>query len=226
MEDSTTRINNRLLIIVPSRGRPENAKRLLDRVVETTCSTDRVDIVFAVDLSDTSRFDYPPQNTTIVVGGNMVRALNEVAIIKHNTYGFISFMGDDVLPHSGWSERILEALDHKSNGIVYGNDLAQKEKLPTSVFMDSNIVKTLGFMAPPNQAQLYVDNFWKHLGESLDTLIYVDNAILEHLHPHVQKAESDSVYENAYSAVNELADKNAFYSYITEQFTTDLEKFK
>lgn len=225
MVNYITHMNNRLLVIVPSRGRPDNARRLLEAVEKTTGSGSQIDIVFAVDSSDASQADYPKYHTLIVEGGSMVKALNEVAIMKHDAYRFVSFMGDDVLPQGNWAEKILSALHRSPNSIVYGNDLAQEEKLPTSVFMDSDIVGTLGFMAPPNQRQLYVDNFWKCLGESLGTLIYVEDAILEHLHPHVDKAESDHLYESAYSTVNERADEDAYKLYISEQFDADLRKF-
>lgn len=217
----------KLLIIVPSRGRPENAQRLLDQILSTTSSDDEVYVTFAVDHDDPTQFQYPPLHTETVVGGSMVKALNEMTTLE-NTYDFeyLAFLGDDTLPRGDWYARIMEALQSKKNSIVYGNDLIHGEGLPTSVFMDANIVHILGYMAPPNQKQLFVDNYWKALGEALGTLQYLPEAIIEHLHPIVQKAPSDASYEQAYSEDRWADDEKAFKTYMESQFELDLEKLR
>lgn len=214
----------KLLIIVPSRGRPENAQRLLDQILSTTSSDDEVYITFVTDHDDPTQFQYPTLHTEAVIGGSMVQALNELAVEVADEFEYIAFLGDDTLPRGDWYDKIIEALQSKKNSIVYGNDLIHGEGLPTSVFMDANIVRTLGYMAPPNQKQLFVDNYWKALGEALGTLQYLPEAIIEHLHPIVQKAPSDTSYEQAYSEDRWSADEEAFNTYMDEQFYLDLEK--
>lgn len=216
----------KLLIIVPSRGRPDNADRLLNQIVTTTAVGEEPYVTFAVDLDDPTIGDYPLTHTDEVTGGDMVTALNEVAVPNAQGFEYIAFLGDDTFPHPGWYPKIMEALQSKKNSIVYGNDLIHGEGLPTSVFMDANIVRTLGYMAPPNQKQLFVDNYWKALGEALGTLTYVPEAIIEHLHPLVQKAPSDASYEQAYSGDRWTADEEAFKLYMSEQFMLDLEKLR
>lgn len=205
----------KLLVIVPSRGRPDNAHRLLRAIDETSLG---VDVIFAVDSGDKTFPQYPEYNTRPVKGGSMVAALNEVARQFAMKYKYIGFLGDDTLPQGDWHGKIISALESKDNSIVYGNDLIQGPNLPTAVFMDSNIIRLLGFMAPPEQKHLFVDNYWKRLGESSGTLIYVDDAIIEHLHPLVEKASSDATYVQVDSlwnhdekAFNERMTSGAFY---------------
>ena len=218
-------VDSDLLIIVPSLGRPQNAFRLLDQIQQTTAYEDNVAIVFAVESSDPTLPEYPGTHTMEVTGGSMVQALNEVAV-QSDYYDYLAFLGDDTFPHAGWCPRIMEALQATPNSIVYGNDLIHGQGLPTSVFMDANIVRTLGYMAPPTLQQLFVDNYWKALGEHLGTLTYLNDVIIEHLHPLVGKAPSDASYEAAYSGDRWKQDEEGFNWHMQTQFPKDLEKLR
>lgn len=212
-------VTPKLLVIVPSRNRPENAHRLLAQIEATAVL---VDVIFALDSDDASKEEYPAYNTSTVKGGSMVAALNEVALEFVDKYDYIGFLGDDTMPRGNWYDRILEALESKKNAIVYGNDLIHGEGLPTAVFMDSNIIKTLGFMAPPEQKHLFVDNYWKALGDATGTLIYVADAVIEHLHPLVAKATPDAVYAKVDSLWSH--DEQAFSEHMALNFSEDVRK--
>jgi len=212
----------KISIVVPSRGRPENAHRLLKAINDT--AKDHVTVTFAVDKDDDTISQYPQDNVMPVTGGSMVNALNEQALTEAHFYPYVGFLGDDTLPHDGWYPKIIWALERQDNSIVYGNDLIQGENLPTGVFMDSNIVKTLGFMAPVNQKQLFVDNFWKLLGEELGTLTYVDDAIIEHLHPLAEKAPHDATYEHGNSSDVWEHDAAQYRLYKQTDFAKDVKK--
>lgn len=223
--DARDAVKSKIAIIVPSRERPDNAKRLLEAVTRTASGRE-VDVIFAVDQDDPTKKKYPKSNTQIVTGGSMVAALNEVAVKVGDDYGYLAFLGDDTLPHDGWYEALTRPLFLIPNSIVYGNDLIHGEGLPTSVFMDSNIVRTLGYMAPPNQKQLFVDNYWKALGEALGTLYYVPDAIIEHLHPLVGKAPSDASYALSNSVERWRHDEEAFVTHLNGQHLEDLAKLR
>lgn len=214
-----------LHIIVPSRGRPQNAYRLLNQIKSTTPAGSDISMIFAVDADDPTFEFYPEEHTVQVEGGTMVKALNELAVPASLEDEYIAFLGDDTLPLYDWYEKIMTALRSQKNSIVYGNDLINGQNLPTAIFMDSNVVRTLGFMAPPAQKHLYVDNFWKALGETLGTLTYIDNAIIEHLHPHGGKAPSDLVYEAAYTPERWNHDQTAFVAYMETNFFNDVQRF-
>jgi hypothetical protein len=210
----------KLLIVVPSRQRPDNAHRLLDAIEDTASSP--VDVLFAVDEDDPTLDEYPAEYTRVVQGGSMVAALNEVATVEAENYPYIGFLGDDTLPHKFWYGKIIYALESRKYSIVYPNDLIQGENLPTSVFMSSEVIKALGFMAPPTLNHLFVDNYWKTLGTSSQNLIYVDDAIIEHLHPLVGKAEQDAVYDKVNAVWG--ADETAFHKHLAENFLEEVRR--
>ncbi len=65
---------------------------------------------------------------------------------------------------------------------------------PTAVAISSDILRTLGYYVPPGMVHLYLDDYWKYLGQQLDRLCYLPDVIIEHLHPVARKAEWDDRY--------------------------------
>jgi hypothetical protein len=122
------------------------------------------------------------------------------------------FMGDDHRPRTlGWDQTLLYAAttDGAGPGIAYGNDLLQGANLPTQVCIDARIVELLGNMAPPQLTHLYVDNYWKALGEGAGCLRYCHNVVIEHMHPVAGKAAMDAGYERVNSGEMYARDESA-----------------
>lgn len=212
-----------LAVIVPTRGRPGNAARLATAFRETDALN--AVAVFVADHDDPELPGYRDllDNGTIsrlmilpdgMGGRGMCRALNYAAVRYAEVYEAVGFMGDDHLPRTGgWDGRVLDALDSLEPRIVYGNDLLQGPNLPTAVFMQSRMIRTLGIMAPQHMRHLYLDNFWKHLGEQLGGLVYLDDVIIEHLHPVNGKAEWDERYRAVNASEVDRLDREAWISY-------------
>lgn len=194
-----------LVVIVPSRGRPVAAAELAQSFAETCTTGAR--LVLALDVTDPDLAAYhdalgtvpaAPGHTTYVVTvqnepGSMVGALNEAAAAAAEGDWFaIGFAGDDHRPRTtGWDAAYLEALRELGTGLVYGNDLLQGENLPTQCAMTSDIVRTLGWMAPPDLTHMYVDNWWLELGRRADCIRYLPDVVVEHMHPVAGKADWD-----------------------------------
>jgi len=102
--------------------------------------------------------------------------------------------------------------------------LLQGKNLATAVMMSTNIIQTLGFMAPPKLIHLFMDNFWMTLGLKINSLYYFDDVIIEHLHPYAGKAEMDAGYADANSEEVGSADQKEFVRYLSEEFEDDLKK--
>lgn len=194
-----------LVVIVPSRGRPDAAAALA-RQFAATC-TDATELVFAVDADDPQLDGYrglrsglgPHQRARVHVvpdPSTMVHALNQAALaILEDAPFAVGFLGDDHFPRSrGWDTAYLTALSELGTGIVYGNDLLQGSRLPTQCAMTADIVRTLGYMAPPVLRHMYVDNWWLDLGKTAQCLRYLPDVIVEHRHPLAGKAPWDDGY--------------------------------
>lgn len=156
-------------------------------------------------------------------GQGMVPGLNwgvSTSIAKR--HDVVGFMGDDHRPRTlGW-DALLEV--PARTRIAYGDDLLQRQSLPTAVAMPRRFVEALGFMAPPELKHLYVDNYWASLGAQVG-LEYVPGAVIEHMHPVAGKAEWDDEYKRVNDGALYQADANAFHKYVGEgRLEEDVQK--
>lgn len=226
-----------LVVFVPSRGRPREAAEVVDALRETCTADTR--LVFAVDGDDPARDDYvnvavlkTPGSAAINTqpSGTMVSALNKAALDITNTYPdtfAVAFMGDDHRPRTkGWDQAYLDALREMGTGIVYGNDLYQGEKLPTQVAMTSDIIRTLGYMAPPDLKHMYVDNAWLELGRAIGAIRYLPEVVVEHLHPVAGKGEWDEGYERVNAPEMYRRDRVVLEKWLRESLPVEAERIR
>lgn len=226
-----------LVVFVPTRGRPHAVSQLA-RAFDETCTAD-TRLVFVVDEDDPDRERYEvrfaganlavesaqarPLHLGLGLATNaahtMVGALNEAAHYEVAVFGeppfAVGFMGDDHRPRTrGWDTAYLDALRAAGTGIVYGNDLLQRHNLPTQCAMTADIVRSLGWMAPPVLRHMYVDNFWLDLGRAADCITYLPNTVVEHMHPVAGKAAVDDGYARVNAAEVYTADEAAYRQFV------------
>lgn len=221
-----------LVVVVPSRGRPDSA-RALWQTFGDTCTAD-TQLVFALDDDDPTRIDYP-DSPTAWTGPNqsMVEALNGAATAyAAGIFGMappyaIGFMGDDHRPRTrGWDRRYLDALHNLGTGIVYGDDQLQHQNLPTQCAMTADIVRTLGFMSPPSLTHMYVDNFWLALGTAAGCVRYLPDVVVEHLHPVAGKARWDDGYRRVNDAAVYARDEAVFTEFMRGSMADAADKVR
>lgn len=225
-----------LVVLVPSRGRPENVARLEQAFKDTGAWDDpRCHLVVCVDDDDPTLSEYVDRTESVLVVRprlGLVGTLNEqahwyahVSLLQPK---YIGFMGDDHHPGTpGWAERIRDELRDLGTGIAWGNDLFQGENLPTAVFMTVDIILTLGYMAPPCLRHLFADNAFKAWGEGIGRLRYLSDVVIEHLHPEANKSEWDEHYVRVNSGEMYAADGAAWEQYRAGgQLAADIEKLK
>jgi hypothetical protein len=208
-----------LLVIVPSRGRPQNIARLALAWLST--ATGRSELLVAVDDDDpelpayrTALNAYPWIRRHIGPRLRLCGTLNEVAVAEAPNHRALAFLGDDHIPRSpGFDPRLVAALDRLGTGIAYGNDLLQGEKMPTAVAMTSDIVQTLGYMAAPSMVHLCLDLVWLDWGRGIDRITYLNDVVIEHMHPANGKAVFDDRYAEVNSAEQIASDSAAYYAY-------------
>ena len=211
-----------LTVIVPSKGRPANAKRLAEAFAGTHASGG-TKLVFALDHDDPFVPEYLKQvplfpgvklTTVATEPQRMGPVLNHVAVDLAAKADFIGFMGDDHLPRTDdWDEALTGSLGG-APGVAYGNDLHQRKSLPTACIVSADIIRTLGYMAPPGLMHLYLDDYWKMLGQAVGNLVYRCDVVIEHLHPAADKAQWDESYATTNSADQYSTDHAAYADYL------------
>jgi hypothetical protein len=240
-----------LVIVIPTHNRPDAAPPLVD-IFAATCKAGTA-LAFAVDESDPTALRYAEALSLPLVDVRyaaaddwasfverrvgvfqtpstaMVQALNTVGVaVVDNVKPFaVGFMGDDNRPRTaGWDSRFLAELRQLGSGIVYGNDLLQGRNLPTQMAMTSDIVRTLGWLGPPTLTHLYVDNFWRDFGLRAECLRYLDDVVIEHLHPLAGKSVVDTGYQRVNSPDSYRSGDAAYRAYVAEHLDADVARVR
>jgi hypothetical protein len=204
-----------LLMIVPTRSRPQNVEPVVTAWLDTGGFL-AADLQFAVDVDDPTFDAYQDamqQQAARVAhfGGRilmhsrpthapLVPKLNDVATLHAQYFPehrLIGFAGDDHLPRTpGWAERFVELFDrHGRLAVAYPDDGYQHEKLASSWVMAADVVRALGRMVPAPVDHLYCDNAVMDVAQEAGGLAYVYDVLVEHMHPVAGKTQTDEQYE-------------------------------
>ena len=206
-----------LLIVIPSRERPDAIRDLMRAWGETT--TGAAELLVCLDGDDPTIDAYPDPGpwSSVVVGprNGFAPRLNEEAMRLADQYLAIGSWGDDHRPRTiGWDSRLVAEL-HRT-AVVYGDDRLMGEALPTACHLRSDVVQALGYLTPPGFQHLFVDNVWLELGLALDSLQYLPEVVIEHMHPNAGKADWDAIYGEGNSNANVEGDRARFKAWKRE----------
>lgn len=214
---------NTNLVILPTRGRADNTARCVEHLQKFSSISD-----ICVALDDDDDHNYPRLDGVIYEVNPRLRmngTLNLVANKYAEQYETIYFLGDDhVVRTQDWDVKLYEPIKARGYGLSYGNDLLQGENLATAVMMSTNIIRSLGFMAPKKLIHLYMDNFWMSVGKVLVALDYRSDVVVEHMHYLNGKAEQDDRYQEVNSSDVYTRDRATFEAYVTGKFKDDMHK--
>jgi hypothetical protein len=225
-----------LLVIIPTRGRPQAIPEIMQAWDDTGATAD---VLFCVDKDDPELAAYKQQAKDYAddervrfvywARKRLCGTLNQAAVKNAPNYRLLAFLGDDHRPRPAampWDARIRECLSG-GPGIVYGNDLLQGEKMATAVAMTSDIVDTLGYFSPPCLVHLCMDLVWIDWGRGMGRITYLDDMVIEHLHPAASKAEMDAGYAEVNSPEQVSSDSAAYIDYRDNGgLAADLDKLR
>lgn len=221
-----------LLVIVPTRSRPQNVKPIVDAWNQTG-AFGSADLTFVVDADDMEYERYK-----LALGQRpgvrmlsapswrpLVPKLNDAAMLyagRFFAYNAIAFMGDDHLPRTPmWAQTLIHNHATHADSIWYGQDGFQNQRLPTWWSMGVNVIRALGRMVPAPVQHLYCDNAVKELGERAGCLHYDERILIEHMHPIAGKAQMDAQYERVNRGQQYERDGEAFRRWLRQQADAD-----
>jgi hypothetical protein len=194
-------VRDRLLIVLPTRGRPHNIGRVV-QAWQRTRAPQCADLLLVIDNDDPVRDDYDtdglPGWVRPVLAPTwqpMVPKLNDAAVQYCGEYRAVGFAGDDHVPRTmDWARTYRDELGRMGVGIVHGDDGTWAGSLPTEWAMSTVIVQALGRMVPAPVEHLYCDNAIMDLGNTAQCLRYLPRVSIEHMHPAAGKAVTDAGY--------------------------------
>lgn len=216
-----------LLVIVPSRGRPQNIARLLDSVRETSRAETHLHV--AVDEDDPKLPQY--EAVMAAAGGEhdvletgprkgLCAWTNDIAVRRAGEYPFLASLGDDMVPRTpGWDAGLIRGIrDMGGTGFAYPWD-GVREDIPEAVAMSSDIVEALGWMCEPSLAHWYPDNVWADLGRGAGCLRHLRVIAVDHRNAVAEGRADQTAKDNGKSLE---ADRDAYWAWRRNRMAGDV----
>lgn len=230
-----------LLIIVPTRSRPESVAKVVDAWVATN-AFEVAELMFVYDQDDPRHLDYlaafdaigwsqvhPCRFRQMPWHEQLVPKLNSVALdyareeTRPNEFFALGFAGDDHLPRTrGWAQAYVKTLREMRTGLVFCDD-GYRNDIPTQWAMTADIVRALGAMVPSGVEHLYCDDILRDLAKGADCLTYLPQHLIEHMNPFTGKVPTDEQYDRVNSGVQYKRDRRAYREWRALDFDRQVE---
>ena len=228
-----------IVVVIPSRGRPERARQAVQAIRETAALVS-TSVILAVDADDPELAgyralgwpgDFRAECWLEVLEddetGSLVRATNTVSmrVAAADPDAIIGNLGDDHMCRTpGWDRLITDALT--TPGVAYGRDGIHDEALPTAPFISAAIVLALGYFFIPDVDHRYGDNAVRDIAEQAGVRRFLPELLTEHMHPAVGKA----AWDDGYIRVNEIPavelDKARYENWRRQAMSTDIGRVR
>ena len=177
---------------IPSRGRPDLAKRLVDTATST--QTGKTEFLFYLNEDDTTLEKYKDllDEKHYTVGPNQSTCYSWNLMARKAKHDIVMLMGDDVqIQTQGWDNIIVNEFNRyqdkilmvvPSDGRMKGTlkydmdepNLWPDKPLPAAHFaVHKNWVNTLGYLAPPFFWHWHVDSYTQKVARKLGRCLYL-----------------------------------------------------
>lgn len=166
--------------LLPTRNRVDQTLALLEKC-------DGLNVILLVSQSDPALHDYH------AIANAMFTCISEGMAAKcqefyeahpfHDWYGILT---DDLEPETeGWAARLIA----QTNGwnIVASND-GWQQRMQGALVFSGDLLRTVGYLAPPNLKHLYFDDVWESLGKATGCLQYDLSIMVKHAHAGLKGA--------------------------------------
>jgi glycosyltransferase involved in cell wall biosynthesis len=192
-------------ILLPTRGRPEQAERLLQSIVETTEDPSHIEVILYADDDDPASHAIQRDDLSIIkiIGPRLPMGGLNTACLERSTGDIIVPLNDDmVIRTSNWDRRIIEIHERFPDQVylAYPNDLHTGEKLPSTPIISRKTCEVLTHPFPESYQGGFIDYHIMDIFKRLQVLgenriVYLGDVVIEHLHYQYGKAEVDATYE-------------------------------
>ncbi len=184
-------------LIVPTRGRPAQLRRMLDSVARTASHPERIEILLVIDADDpASLLAHKLLNVRHIVG-KPARTMGELnnAGFRASTGDYVMLLNDDVIVRTrGWDAVALACFRRFADPfvLVHVNDTLIREHLCTFPLTSRAFYELAGGICPREYRRYRIDdhiedvfNMLRYLGER--RTVYLPDVLFEHdnavLHP-------------------------------------------
>jgi hypothetical protein len=191
-------------ILTPTRGRPDNVKRLVESAISTARFPDQVEFLFYVDLDD-STFPSEIESSTVRVirGPRMWLSVLQNILYANCNGEIVMYSGDDlVFKTQDWDVKVVDAIEKYPDKLVlvYPNDLATHgQSMAIHGFLHRNWINAVGSWVAPGRGSLY-DLWHTEVARKLGRLHYLEDVHIAHV--HYRQGEGLAAFDETYKYVS------------------------
>ena len=193
-------------LLLPTRGRPQEAVRFFQSVLRCTHHLSQVEVVLYVDEDDldSHSLNCVGLNIKKIIGPRLTMGGYNMACLERSSGEIIILVNDDVVIQTeGWDD-VVRHTDRRFVDriyLAYCSDLFKGKHTSTFPILSRHTCDILGAPYPLAYHGAFIDTHLldifkrvKHAG--YDRICYLENVIFEHLHYRVGKASFDETYRN------------------------------
>ena len=199
-------VSGMISVLIPTRGRPENVKKVLISGFNNAASPDLVEFLFYVDSDDNSfPLEVLNKNIRIIRGPRMWLSVLQNILYSQAKGEIVMYAGDDIeFRTNGWDQIVRDKFEEFEDKIalVYGDDDATHgEKIAIHGFLHRNWINAVGTWVAPGRGSLY-DYWHTEVARKVGRLVFVKGLVIAHIHYRQGAASAmfDDTYKYVYSA--------------------------
>jgi hypothetical protein len=199
-------MNEKISILLPTRGRKKLAERFITSVYENSISPNKVEIILYIDEDDVKSQEINVKNTHIIkiIGDRCSMGACNMRCLEEANGQIIVLANDDVVIRTkGWDEKIR--LMHRSITdqiyLAYPNDLNKGKNLSAFPILSRKTCELLSQPFPILYRGAFIDTHLmeifirlKHIRDN--RIRYMEDVVFEHLHFRIGKVEIDQTYKD------------------------------
>jgi hypothetical protein len=190
----------RLLIKLPSRGRPDQLFTIASRYVQYAEDMTKIRMLIVLDTDDstaTPEYVQTLKNIHQNIEVNLGVSNGKIHAINRDTPSLSSFdilllASDDMVPVQKGYDTIIrqKMIQHypDTDGVLFFNDGFHKNKLNTIVICGSKYYSRFGYIYYPGYKSLWCDNEFTDVANILKKQTYSAQVIIKHEHPGTNSA--------------------------------------
>lgn len=219
----------KLLVMVPSRGRPKRLEEFTITYGRT--KSEGTDLVVYLNEDDPKRYEYGCYENTFWGKRLYLAEAYNYLFQKYPDYDYYSLLNDDhycITP--GWDRKLIEMIEEKGGwGLSCCEDRLtdwNKFQHPSGMIISGNIPRALGYMIWPKIQHIGIDCYFMHLLKEMNLLYHTTDVVIEHRHWINGKALLDENYKWVYNKETYRYGMTMVQEYICTQLNKDIEKLK
>jgi hypothetical protein len=202
-----------IAVVVPVLHRPHRAASFMESVSGGTVYV----VADEMDVETQSAWIAAKANVLWSPRTSFAEKVNYAYSITDEPWIFMT--GDDVVFHAGWAEELLRVAGETGASVVGSNDLANPRcedgsHAPHLLISRQYIAERgaswdgPGVVCHEGYRHMFVDDEIVTVAKQRGVYAFAKDAVVEHLHPVVEKAEVDATYQLGWSFAD--VDKSRF----------------